>query len=155
MSTVALVSYNGFVGGESNGWKEQGGNRVLLLQNSGGESWGAKQGPQSQSELVEGANSVSRQIGGLWGVLVDALPELDMVYFYVGSTGAEKAIELAKRHRLDPGKATFVLCDCGYSGKMRLIEECGFSSSRVIMCACGGHSTMRRLYDDALATVSP
>ncbi len=153
-TAIALVSYNGFVDGESNGWKERGDKKVLLFQNSGGLSWGAQQRPQSQSELVAGAKSVERQIGCHWGVLADAIPELDTVYFYVGSYGAERAIELAREHRLDPGKAAFVLCDCGYSKKIGLIREYGFSSSRIIMCECGGHTTMRRLYDAALSAVS-
>ncbi len=65
---------------------------------------------------------------------------------YVGTHGAEKAIELAHVANLDPQKMSFVLCDCKKAVKLDLLKRFGFAGSRKIDCECGGQESMRRIY---------
>lgn len=147
---VAMISYNAFVDGEPNGWKNQGDRAVLLLQNEDGSMWGVDQNATSSAQLKAGADDCVAKVNGLWGQLVEALPTIDKVVFYVGSYGAERVIELAAEHGLTPDKAVFVCCDCNMTKKMSMVRDRGFSSSKVVDCECGGHGTMRRLYKDVL-----
>ena len=147
---IAMISYNTFVDNEQNGWKNNGNNSVLLLQNTDGSRWGVDQGATNAAELQAGADDCVSKVNDLWSQLVVALPELDKVVFYVGSYGAERAIELAAEHGLTPDRAVFVFCDCNMARKMEVVRSRGFSSSRVVDCECGGHNTMRYLYDNAL-----
>lgn len=147
---VAMISYNTFVDGERNGWKNQGDNSVLLLQNEDGSRWGVNQDAKNSAELKAGADDCVAKVNGLWGQLVEALPTIDKIVFYIGSYGAERVIELAAEHGLTPDKAVFVRCDCNMTKKMGVIRDRGFSFSKVVDCECGGHRTMRSLYNDIL-----
>jgi len=147
---VAMISYNTFVDGESNGWKNQGDNSVLLLQNEDGSGWGVDQNATNSAQLQAGADDCVGKVNGLWGQLVEVLPTIDKVVFYVGSYGAERAIELAAEHGLTPDKAIFVCCHCNLNVKMRVIRDRGFSSSVIVDCECGGYNTMRLLYNNVL-----
>jgi len=140
---VAMISYNAFISGEGNGWKQRGENHVLLLQNENGESWGVNQ-------LGGGAAECRDQVTSLWEQLSKELPTLDKVIFYVGSSGAERAIELASDHGLTPDRAVFVFCDCNMQSKQGVIHDRGFADASIMMCECGGHSTMSRIYDHVL-----
>ena len=144
---TALISYNTFVDGERNGWKSQGENSVLLLQNADGDKWGTSQSGETHEQWHEATKAI---VDPRWGQLQIELPTIDKVVFYVGSYGAERVIELAAEHGLTPDRATFVLCDCNMTKKMGVIRSRGFASSRVIDCECGGHRTMWRLYKEAL-----
>lgn len=147
---VAMISYNMFVDGECNGWKNNGENGVLLLQNSDGNKWGVDQNATTGAQLKAGADDCVLKVNGLWSQLVEVLPTIDKVVFYVGSYGAERVIELAAEHGLTPDRAIFILCDCNMTKKMGVIRSRGFSSSKVVYCECGGHGTMGRLYNDVL-----
>jgi len=149
---VAMISYNTFVGGEQNGWKSRGENRILLLQNVNGNAWGMSQhvvGSRSQAEEKWGTEAKA-VIDPLWEQLQSELPTIDMVVLYVGGHGAERIIELAAKYGLVPDRATFVFCDCNLAKKMKMVREGGFSSSRIVPCECGGRGTMERLYRYAL-----
>lgn len=144
---IAMISYNTFVKGSENGWKEGNGGSILLLQNQNGSAWGLPQFVPPQS----GAQFCRDMINCLWDKLREVLPTIDKVIFYVGSNGAERAIELAAENGLTPDRAIFVFCDCNYSVKAELIRSRGFSCSKVVGCERGGYSTMRRIYNDFLA----
>ena len=150
---IAMISYNTFVSGQENGWTvgEQG--SVLLLQNSDGRVWGTSQSkPLNNPNRNEEWHGETRAIvDPLWELLEKELPTIDKVVFYVGSTGAERVIELAAKHGLDPQRAIFVFCNCNYSVKNGLVKSRGFSCSKVMGCECGGHATMNRIYQNFLA----
>ena len=147
---IALVSYNIFLEDEDNGWKTQGDNSIFLLQNSGhgyrvcNERFGAPQGEQRDAK--DSVDLVQGLINRHWQILSDILSELDHVVVYVGTHGAEKAIELAHVANLDPQKMSFVLCDCKKAVKLDLLKRFGFAGSRKIDCECGGQESMRRIY---------
>ncbi len=146
---TALISYNTFVDGEQNGWKDHGGARVLLIQNKDGKWLGVGQNNHGNSRKP-GEYECEVQVANLFGDLVEALPTLDKVFFYVGSYGAELAIELAAKHGLSPDRAVFVLCGCNMEKKMEMIRRHGFSSSETVRCDCGGHKKMLALYYKAM-----
>lgn len=149
---VAMISYNTFVNGESNGWKTNGENRVLLLQNEDGKKWSRRQvlimNEADRAEEIWGRET--RQAAyPLWNELKEALPTIEKVVIYVGEK-AELMIELATSGGLTADRAIFVMCDCNMGRKMDMIRSRGFSSSKVIECECGGHNMMLRMYHNAL-----
>ncbi|MSU54566.1 MAG: hypothetical protein EXS48_01865 [Candidatus Staskawiczbacteria bacterium] len=149
---IAMISYNTFVRGQANGLKtgSEGGNSILLFQNADGKAWGMTQFISSGDREQQWHKEAKVLADPLWEQLKNELPTLDRVVFYVGSTGAERVIELAAEHGLAPECALFVFCDCNMSRKQGVIRERGFSSSKVLYCECGGHSTMARIYQMVL-----
>lgn len=146
MKCVAFVTYNRVGEGLSNGWHEgPNGRRALVLQNTRGSTWFAKQRFENAAERTAEDDRVRDEIGNLWDQLQEALPNLDHIVVYVGSSGSERAIELAAH--LPAQKVTFVLCDCGISHKLNLIRGNGLANAQLVRCECGGHGSMRRLYD--------
>lgn len=145
---IAMISYNTFLAEEHNGWKHNGSNSVLLLQNADGRKWGASQtARKTHKEWYQETKAI---VAPLWEQLKSELPTIDKVVFYVGSHGAERVIELAAEHGLTPDRAAFLLCGCNTPRKIEMIRSRGFSSSMSMVCECGGHDTMRRLYYDVL-----
>lgn len=145
MQCVAFVTYNAVGDNLSNGWHEgPNGRRALVLQNTKGEGT-LQTGPIGEARRRE-------EIGILWSLLQEALPNLDQVVIYLGVRGCERAIELAGQ--LPASKVTFVACDCSLEEKELLVQEAGLSECGRILCECGGHRTMRRLYDRFMATGS-
>lgn len=142
---VAMFSYNGFVSGERNGWKVGANNDLLLIQDPEGRPWGTTQSGLSISGMTSESHSA---IGTAWQALEAEIPKLDKFIIYVGSYGAERAIELAKQNNIPAGKITFVMCDCGLSNKLQSIRKCSYEVSTQVMCECGGRSTMNRLYQE-------
>lgn len=146
MMCVAFVTYNTVGGGLSNGWHEgPNGRRALVLQNTTGSTWFAKQRVQNAAERIAEDDRVRDEIGNLWDQLQKALPNLDHIVVYVGSSGSERAIGLAAQ--LPAQNVTFVLCDCGIGYKLNLIRGNGLANAQLVPCECGGHGSMRRLYD--------
>jgi len=144
---VAVQSYNTFVPGEPNGWRNRDEHHVLLLQNADGKTWGTSQSGKSAEEWKDETKVI---VDPLWETLRAKLPTIDAVVMYVGSHGAEHVIQLAAENGLTPDRAVFVFCDCNMSAKTQAIRDGGFSASRVIPCECGGHATMHRIYQKAL-----
>lgn len=142
-----MFSYNGFVSEETNGWKIGKNNEVLLIQDPEGRPWGTTQFGILTSEMTKETQLV---INNAWQALESEIPGLDKIIIYVGSYGAERAIELAKENNILADKITFVMCECGLSNKTQIIRNCGYSNSKQIMCECGGRSTMSRLYYQAI-----
>lgn len=148
---VAMISYNTFARGQSNGLKENGENGVLLLQNTTGAAWGTSQASFSDGgEEQRWRDETSAIVDPLWETLKEALPTIDAVVMYVGSYGAERVIELAAQNGLTPDRAVFVMCECNRSKKRHLISSSGFGGSRVVECECGGHLTMLGIYESVL-----
>ncbi len=137
---VAMVSYNRFVRGEENSWGGEGDNRVLLIQDDISDTPNYK----------EYKESLKATVPQLYELLKNELPTIDRVIVYVGFE-TRYVIELAAKYGLAPDRAIFVLCDCNLTEKMKVLKECGFSSSKVVLCECGGVITMGRIYRDFLA----
>lgn len=149
---IAMISYNTFVDGESNGWKNNGENNVLLLQNEDGQKWGRRQVLiMDESDRAEEIwDSETRQAAyPLWHELKQALPTIDKAIIYVGER-AELMINMAAEYGLAAERAIFVMCDCDMTKKKRMIHSRGFTTSKVIECECGGHNTMMRIYHKVL-----
>jgi len=143
---IAMISYNTFVNGVNNGLRSNGENHILLLQNANGDTWGISQSGTEKQWYQETKTTVDP----LWEQLQKELPTIDKVVFYVGSYGAERVIELAGEHGLTPDRAIFVLCHCNLHKKLSVIQERGFTASKLIYCECGGHGTMRNIYQEFL-----
>ncbi len=149
MKNVAFVTYNTVGDKFPSGWHDgPDGRRVLLVQNTRGQRWGARRNPDEPSDVNrttdEFVDRVRDEISSLWRQLQEALSTLDHVVVYVGSEGSERAIALAAQ--LPASKVTFVGCDCGLSHKEALIQAAGMYGAGRMLCECGGHRTMERLF---------
>ncbi len=144
---IAMISYNMFVIREANGWKTNGDNAVLLLQNTSGKTWGLTQFGLTPREWSNEAGAI---VDPLWKQLESELPTIEKVVFYVGSDGAERVIELAADHGLTPDRAVFVCCSCNARTKREVISSRGFSGSPILHAVCGGHDEMRNIYNNVL-----
>jgi hypothetical protein len=113
------------------------------LQNTKGEGVRSRGVQIGRDERIE-------QSSLLWEKLVEALPELDRVVVYLGANGSQRAVELAAE-KADPKKVTFVSCGCGLLQKELLLEETGLTDVGRVLCECGGHLTMEKLYKDFMA----
>ena len=145
---IAMISYNAFVQNENNGWKKNGSNEVLLLQNADGKAWGTTQKGGNQELWDKETKAI---VDPLWEQLKSVLKTIDKVVMYVGSYGAERIINLAAENGLTPDRAIFVFCSCNQAAKSQAIRQGGFAQSQIIDCECGGHGTMRWIYDRALS----
>jgi len=156
MKKVAFVTYNTLSSELASGWHDgPEGRRALLVQNTRGQRWGARENPDIPSGenrvTDESAGRVRDEISSLWEQLQAALPDLDHVVVYVGSRGSERAIMLVAAH-LPADKVTFVSCDCGLLYKEVLVELAGLTRATRLLCECGGHRTMEKLYLNFMET---
>lgn len=148
MKQIAFVTYNTVGENLSSGWHTANGRRALVLQNSKGQRWSVDRNnlpPDDGSEYGVPGKLRRTEIEALWTELQKSLPELDHVVIYLGVRGSERAIELASI--LPASKVTLVLCGCSFFAKKMLILEAGLIDARQIDCQCGGHQTMRELFD--------
>lgn len=162
MRTCAFVTYNTVGEGLSSGWHEGlAGRRAFVLQNTRGEHQAATSDPfsdfltstfgsESDRRAVRSRRLSRRgeEIDKLWGQLQEVLSDLDHFVVYVGAAGSERAISLAGA--LPEQKITFVACDCSLPFKERLIRDAGLINAGRVLSECGGHETMRKLYDNFL-----
>ncbi|OGL74150.1 hypothetical protein A3E39_04185 [Candidatus Uhrbacteria bacterium RIFCSPHIGHO2_12_FULL_60_25] len=138
MENIAIITYNCISRTTSfpSGWHERNGRKALLLQNTKGEgSW--------QDGQID-ADRRREQVRTLWDELRAELPKLDHVVVYVGANGSQSAIALAAQ--LSPAKVTFVGCDCGLLEKEVLVRAAGMGDARRLLCECGGHVTLERMF---------
>lgn len=138
-----MFSYNAFMFDLENGWHKGSANNIFLTQNPQGKEWGATQRGMSTDEYVQESENI---VASSWDFLKQQLPTLDTLFIYVGSYGAEKAIELAKESSFLSEKLTFVMCDCTLKVKQQKIADCGYQAARVIMCDCGGQREMNSIF---------
>jgi hypothetical protein len=140
MRTCAFVTYNQLGEGEvSSGWHEQGANRALVLQNTEGKGSLKSNNPIGEAARVS-------QLNLLWSDLQKSLPNLDEVVVYLGAKGSQRAIELLRESEVPAEKVTFVACDCGLGAKEAMIQVAGFDMANRILCNCGGHRVMKKLF---------
>lgn len=154
MITAVFVTYNclGKANEVANGWHEAGGRRALVLQNTCGVAWGAS--PVQTTDPSDIAHQkwdrqlATTEVDRLWRVLETTLSQVDRLIVYIGSSGSERAVELAST--FDPDRVVYVGCDCGEARKIRLLGQVGYYNMR--RCKCGGHHTMKRLFEEFLET---
>ena len=141
MKTAAFVTYNTLNGALENGWHQAGGHRALLLQNTKGERWAVKPG-DADERLVAGR---SRMLGELWRELKNHLHALDHLVIYLGANGCQRAISFASF--LPQDRVTFVMCECSGAAKESALRLMNLEKTQRIWCECGGHNTMRELFE--------
>ncbi|MSU74729.1 hypothetical protein EXS57_03040 [Candidatus Kaiserbacteria bacterium] len=142
---VAVVSFNMFLDGQCNGWKNGNGDiDVLLLQNryegemgrdrfnTGGEKWSEK---------------MRDIIGPFWDQFLSELATINGMVVYVGTSGVKNIIEFASENGLTAERVKFVLCPCSRAHEEEVIRSSVFSRSFISYCKCGGNSTMGDIYD--------
>jgi hypothetical protein len=146
---IAMFSYNAFVSETTNGWKGSGDKQILLIQDPQGRIFATTQSGISTTEM---ANETKEAIDTVWDLLAAEISTLDKFVIYVGSHGAEYAIELARKNNIPAEKLLFVFCDCGTSKKMAMIKKCNYEEAKIIDCECGGEDTMSAIYEQFLET---
>jgi hypothetical protein len=136
---IAMISYNTFLPGEKNGWKNGKENDILLLQ---GETVNFSQSNYARNqEMIKGI--LKDQSGG-----INNLNELDFIVIYLGRSGAEHSIGLMKENNVSPEKLIFVVCECELPLKKDLLKKSGYGNSILAMSECGGFREMMGLYRD-------
>mgnify|MGYP001411852660 CR=1 FL=1 len=145
----AFVTYNTVGDGQfSSGWHKHNGHEALVLQNTKGFRWAVHEnigevdippGDYSRSD-DKNVGAVKSQIEALWEQLTQEIDTLDFLVIYLGSTGSERFIELAKE--LPAEKITFVSCDCRLGRKTELLRDEGLWGAERVLCECGGRRTM-------------
>jgi len=149
----AFVTYNTIGDGSlSSGWHKHNGNEGLVLQNTKGFTWAVQENVGEVSEPPDGysrsddqhVDVIRSQIEQLWEQLTRELDTLDILVIYVGSTGSERFIELAKG--LPAEKILFVACDCKLDRKNEAIREAGLWEAGGLLCECGGKHTMGEVF---------
>ncbi len=152
----AFVTYNTIGDGSLNsGWHEHNGNHALVLQNTKGFKFAINENigdAESEADLPDGffrsdtphVGVVKNQIEQLWEQLARELDTLDFLVIYVGSTGSERFIELAKG--VPAEKILFVACDCKLDRKNQAIRAAGLWEAGGLLCECGGRYTMGEVF---------
>lgn len=150
LKNVAFLTYNSVGEGLGNGWHASNGRRALVLQNTKGARWLADQGPLDPDGHATETGRVRDEISSLWDELQKGIADLDHVVVYVGSDGSEQAIALAAK--LPEDKVTLVACGCGLFQKKVLARALGLPNPRWVRSECGGHRTMKSLYECFMET---
>ncbi len=146
---IGMFSYNAFISSErSNGWKTIGDNSIFLMQDPKGRPFATTQRGQASAMIEETRNIIDNA----WDAFAAEMPDLEKIIIYVGSLGAERAIELAKETGISSEKLLFVFCDCELETKMNSIKECGYEDAKIIDCECGGNNTMCSIFKRFLET---
>ncbi|OGZ08207.1 MAG: hypothetical protein A3C93_00980 [Candidatus Lloydbacteria bacterium RIFCSPHIGHO2_02_FULL_54_17] len=148
---TAFVTYNTVGHGElpSGLHTSPCGAEALVLQNTKGEAWGAKRAPGSYERTPSEGKTLTanrqEEIGALWEELQKHATEIDHLVVYVGANGSQRAVALSAQ--LPPERVTYVLCNCSLPAKENVIALMGMSAARRVDCECGGHDTMRAIFD--------
>lgn len=142
MKKIALFSYKPFFKDVENGWKQGLTNKVLLIQDP--ESLGQRTTRGSIEQIAKESDVV---VENGWQCLAREINEIDELFIYIGSYGADQAIKLVCNNNIPDSKLTFVMSDRDLVIKMRVIEKCGYENVTVIMCEPGGRKTMTELYN--------
>lgn len=174
MSHALFMSYNaiGKDNAFTNGTFERNGQTVTILQHPKGQRWGgaiddlpptefdaiaAGMSPAEQNQSGAKAGALRREtIAVLERELVAVSTPLDFLVVYVGASGSQGAIEVARRYPI--GIVRFVMCSCGFEEKLYEIAHVfGIHDLRdltipILRCECGGHRTMERLVNDFITT---
>jgi hypothetical protein len=170
IAKAAFLTYNtvGEPGLFQNGTTERDGHQAIIVQHPQGQRWGASVDGVNPVQSSPGLAPVGSPMGerqrdafvetrkaavaSIYGGFLDETPldELDFLVIYVGTNGSQGAIELAAR--VPKEKVRFILCDCGYFGKLKDIAANGMEEVPVLMCECGGRRTMARLVEEFFAT---
>ena len=135
---IAIVTYNRIGEGQyENGVTRHNGTELFVAQNGHRSKW-AVSPDSSESDKEETrirmAQRVARDLN---------LADMDHVYIYVGSHGGEEMIRQTRD--LPAAKITYVMCDCGWSAKRRLINDLGNAAAETVECECGGRNTLAQI----------
>ena len=138
MKKVGFVTYNSLPNFQS-GWthNQEKSRSALVVQDTNGR------GSLEEGRRTRSADEIREEITKLWAILDQTIPELDHLVVYIGSSGSERAIELAKK--MPAEKLTFVGCDCGISRKEAMIQSAGLGAAKRFLCDCGGHREMESM----------
>lgn len=135
---IAIVTYNRIGEGQyENGLMERGDKQIYIAQNGHRSKWTAC-GNSSDDEKERARRSVA-------GYVIKSLDlaDMDQIFLYVGSHGGEEAIK--QTAQICPSKITYVMCDCNWDTKQRMISEQGNSQAKIQSCECGGRETLERI----------
>ena len=155
MPRIAFLTYNS-VGDPPvrDGWHENADRKALVLQNTRGHRWAVIEsaGPTRPDgydrDDSQHVGAVTSQIDTLWAELVRDIEIFDHIVIYVGATGSQRFIELARG--IDPERLTFVGCRCDIELKMAAVERAGLSGAMRLPCECGGRRTLGGMLESYL-----
>lgn len=167
--TAVFLTYNsvGEPGAFPNGPVQSNGHTAIIVQHPKGKRWGAstavggldpvKQNPQlapegtgeRKAQSTAFGNERERLVADLYAGFFDQnqVDDIDFIVVYVGTGGSEGAIELAAS--LPHEKVRMVMCDCNLWHKQDLFSQHKLKAP-IMMCECGGRSTMKKLVDEFL-----
>jgi len=137
---VAIVTYNRIGRGQyENGLLEAKDCNIYIAQNGHRAKWAVDQ--DSAPTRSERARIRSHAAKNALNQL--DLQDMDHIYLYVGTHGAEDVIK--ETRDIPAEKISYVLCDCNYYRKKEMIESIGNKDAEVIDSECGGRETLERI----------
>ena len=140
---IAIVTYNRIGEGQyENGLMERGDKQIFIAQNGHRSKWAAESNSSSDEKEAR-----RRSVAGYVAKSVD-LADMDQIYLYVGSSGGEEAIR--QTAQIAAERITYVLCDCNWSKKTRMIQEHGNGNAKILGSECGGRDTLERILKQLL-----
>ncbi len=137
---IALVTYNVVGDGKYDSLIKQDGLEMHLVQNGHRSKWAVDKNLSSKESTDVRERVAKRAIDAAMEL---SLEDMDRVYLYVGSNGAESII--AETRKMPADKITYVLCDCNLSKKRELLKQFGHPDAQVIVAECGGQRTLDKI----------
>ena len=121
--TTALIATSPFVPTFSNGWHEEGPNRVLVAQ---------------PTVPLKDAGDYQLELETLWADFEAALPDIERVVVYFDLVdGIDELLQKLGNTDFESKQIFFVFCDCKMAQKMALLLKNGFGKSSRQLCDCG------------------
>jgi len=141
---IAIVTYNRIGEGQyENGLMARGDKQIYIAQNGHRAKWTAD--ADDDDEVKEARRKSTA------GYVLKSfdLKSMDQIYLYVGSDGGEEAIR--QTAEIPAKKITYVMCNCNWSQKNRMIAERGNGAAKIESCECGGRETLERILKQLLS----
>jgi hypothetical protein len=117
--------------------------QIYIAQNGHRSKWAA------DGDLSNFEKAARRQSAAGYVIKSLDLTDMDRIFLYVGNEGGEEAIR--QTASIPAEKITYVMCNCNWSRKQRMIREHGNAAARIQSCECGGRETLERILKGLLA----
>ena len=138
---IAVITYNRIGSGQyDNGVLETQNNQIYIAQNGHKTKWAV----EGDKGILEERTEIRSRSAIRAARDVD-LKQMNHIFLYVGTYGSEDVIR--ETRGIPAEKLSYVLCDCNYDTKMRMINSIGNSDSEIINSECGGRETLERIIE--------
>lgn len=142
---IAIVTYNRIGEGQyENGLMQRENKQIYIAQNGHRSKWAAP----GNSGLSDDEKAEIRARTAKYVAKDIELEDMDQIYLYVGNDGGEEAIR--QTAKIPAEKITYVMCDCNWGRKQKMINSLGNTAAKIQGCECGGRSTLERILKELI-----